>query len=240
MIRNLVNGVVVAAFLLVPACLMAGGPPMLCLPIDGVTSANVEACTRLLNAKLGDKVWPHASRLQGVKVMQKSNQWYLAFYMEKDVRLSELNAALSGSEFSIPKDRLQLFGHVVLEIQSPEESRPTILTALTGIPHVAVEESKTQGDLLSATIDMPYPIDKAREEMESLDWDKFQRNDLNSTPSTQPRIPVTRQQLPGYDKIREVVMKHEASLNDIRWSNQYVCRAAGGVAEPKRAGLSKQ
>ena len=106
MVQYFSRCVMAAAFLLLPARLMAGGPPFLCLPVDGVTAENVQACTRLLNSKLENKLWPHSSRLHGVKLMERTNQWYLAFYMDKDVRLSDVQAALQASEFSIPEGRL--------------------------------------------------------------------------------------------------------------------------------------
>jgi hypothetical protein len=90
--------------------------PFLCLPVDGVTAENVEACTKLLNSKLEDKLFPHSSKLYGVKLIERANQWYLAFYMDHDVRLSDVQSALESTEFSIPQDRLHLFGHAILDI----------------------------------------------------------------------------------------------------------------------------
>ncbi|MSR60654.1 MAG: hypothetical protein EXS05_23945 [Planctomycetaceae bacterium] len=228
MIRNVSHCVVAAAFLLLPVRLMAGGPPFLCLPVDGVTSENVQACTELLNSKLAAR----PGRLDDVKLIQRTNQWYLAFYMKNDVRLSDVKAALEASEFSIPRDRLHLFGHVILEIDARPASRQALLSGLEALPHVSVEETKTQEDLLLVTVDMPYPVGKGRRDLESVGWDTFRRNGLNSNQSTKPSTPVTRRQLPSYETIRELVSKHNAGLKDIRWSTRYVCRPHGGVAEP--------
>ena len=240
MIRNLSHIVVAAVVLLLPAQLVAGGPPFLCLPVDGVNSENVAACTKLLNSKLEEKFWTHSGRPHGVKLTERANQWYLAFYMGGDVRLSEVQAALEGSEFSIPRDRLQMFGHVILEIDSPLKSRDALLAGLKALPHVSVEDSKkAQKDLLFVTLDMPYPADMGREDLESVGWEKFQRNDFNSTPSTQPKIPVTAGELPGYEDVQGVVSKNRVSLKDIHWSANHACRVLGCVVEPRPSAQDK-
>jgi hypothetical protein len=202
------------------------------LPVDGITGENAEACSKLLDSKLENKLWTRSSQLHGVKLTGRTNQWYLAFYMDKDVRLSDVQAALQGSDFSIPQDRLHLFGHVILEIEAPEASRQALLAGLEALPHVSVEESKTQENRLLVTVDMPYPAN-GKEDLESVGWDKFQRNDFNSNQSTHPRMPATTKELPSYQTIHDVVAKHNASLKDIRWSTRYACRPLGGVAEPR-------
>jgi hypothetical protein len=234
MFRCISHWVLAAAFLLLPAGLMAGGPPFVCLPVDGVTSQNVQVCSKLLNSKLEDKLWTRSSLPHGVKLIERTNQWYLAFYMDKDVRLSDVLAALQGSEFSIPQDRLHLFGHAILDIDAPAASRQALLSALKSLPHVSVEESKTQDKLLLVTLDMPYPV-AWKEDLESAGWEKFQRNDFNSNQSTHSRNPATTKELPSYETIGDVVSKHNASLKDIRWSTHYACRPLGGVAESRPA-----
>jgi hypothetical protein len=233
MLRNISLAVIAAAFLWLPARLMAGGPPFLCLPVDGVTSRNVQACTELLNSRLEKKIWSDSSRSQGVKIVQRTGQWYLAFYMGSDVRLSDVQTALKASEFSIPQDRLHLFGHVILEIDTRPAARQALLAGLDALTHVAVEESKTEENLLLATVDMPYPVERGRADLESIGWDTFRRNDLSSNQSTKPRSPATLRQLPSYEDFRHAVSKHNASLKDICWSPNYACRALGGVAEPR-------
>ncbi|MGI8978758.1 MAG: hypothetical protein ACR2FY_06000 [Pirellulaceae bacterium] len=232
MVQSFSRWVVIAAFLLSPARLMAGGPPFLCLPVNGVTAENVQACTKLLNSKLETKFWPHSGRPHGVKLTERTKQWYLAFYMGSDVRLSDVQSALEGSEFSIPRDRLHLFGHVILEMDARPESRQALLSGLEALSHVSVAESKTQKNLLLVTVDMPYPAD-GKEDLESVGWDNFQRSDFNSNQSTHPRTPATPKELPGYEKIQDMVSKHHATLKDIRWSTHYACRPLGCVAEPR-------
>src|SRR4051794_1012431 len=94
-----------ALFLLVSATAHAGGPPYLCMPIDRVTAANVKTATELLNVKLKDKLWPYADELRGLNIVEQdvsggagrqAKQWYVAFYMGKDVRLSDIQNALKG------------------------------------------------------------------------------------------------------------------------------------------------
>src|SRR5262245_10044312 len=94
---------------LAAAPLMAGGPPVLFLPVNGVTAENAEACAKVLKAKLGSQF---GSRSYDVKVLERSGTWQIAFPIEKDVRLSDFTSALKGSPYSISVDELSLFGHV--------------------------------------------------------------------------------------------------------------------------------
>jgi hypothetical protein len=230
MARRFYHIIAVAVFLL-PARLMAGGPPFLCLPLDGVTTENVPSCTELLNSKLEKKlIQPESDSRYGVKLLKRADQWHLAFYMNDDVRLSDVVDAVSESPFSIPQDRLRLFGHVILEIDAPPESRSALLAGLDALPHVAVEESKTLENLFVVTVDMAYPKD-CRPDLESIEGRTFQRNDFSSNYATKPRLPITLQELPTYETIRGVVSKHNARLKDMRWNPNYACRPLGGLAE---------
>ena len=47
----------ITALLLLPATLLAGGPPRLYLPIDGITADSVRASAEKLTAALDDKLW---------------------------------------------------------------------------------------------------------------------------------------------------------------------------------------
>ncbi len=51
MIRKLSIPTVAALFLLIPAKLMAGGPPRLFMPLDGVTAANADECAKRLECR---------------------------------------------------------------------------------------------------------------------------------------------------------------------------------------------
>ena len=113
MLRIIAGCTIAVAGLMFPLRLFAGGPPWLCLPLDGVTPGNVAACTEILTGKLEGKFLPQNG---GIQLQQHAQQWYLTFYMGKPVALDEVVSALGGSGFSVPLDRLRLFGHVTLEI----------------------------------------------------------------------------------------------------------------------------
>lgn len=229
MLRNLSQSMFAVLILSLPSALLAGGPPMLCLPIDGVTSENAEACTELLISKLQTKVWKHSNRPQAVTLVRRHDQWYLTFYMDDEVRLSEVQAALKGSSFSVPKGKLRLFGHAILDIDARSASQQALLTDLKAIPYVAIEESKATKNLFVVTLDMPYPVETNRSDRESIAWEKFQRNGLSSVQASRSETLATPATLPSYTALRDVVARHDTRLTDIRWSNNYACRALGAV-----------
>jgi hypothetical protein len=153
--------------------------------------------------------------------------------MDTDVALSHVTAALEGSSYSIPQDRLHLFGHVILEIGAGEASQKGLLKELKSIPQVSIEQSNSENGLFRVTLDMPYPGDRGRGELDTAGWETFQRNDFSSDVSTRSESPVTLEKLPRFGEIRKVIAKHDGKLKDVRWSNQYSCRPLGGVAEVK-------
>src|SRR3954451_8216733 len=104
MLRNISQFAVAIAILSLPTSIWAGGPPLLCLPVDGVTSKKLNEWTEILNAKLADVVLERSIPPQGVKVVRHADQWYLTFDMGQDVRLSDVKSALAESVFSIPGD----------------------------------------------------------------------------------------------------------------------------------------
>jgi hypothetical protein len=230
MLRNRFSPVVAALLLMAPANLFAGGPPILILPVDGVNSGSAQACVDLLNARLKDKFWKHGDS-QTVRIEERKNQSYVAFDMGSDVTLSDVKAALEGSKFSIPQDRLHFFGHVILEIDAGGKSHQSLLSDLDALAQVSIEESKTENGLFRVTVDMPYPDDRGRGHLNTSGWDTFQRNDFASDQSTRSESPVKLQQLPRFSEIRDVIAKHDARLKEVRWSNNYACRPLGGVAE---------
>jgi hypothetical protein len=199
------------------------------LPIDGVTSDNLKACADLLTAKLEGKPVTHAGWNHGIKIREHSNQWYLTFYMGEDVGLREVEAALKGSRFSIPRDRLRLFGHVILEIDAKKTPQKELLAELDALDNVSITESKDKDDLILVTVDMPYPVEDGRREKLSIGWDKFRWNDFASDQSSSDNS-ITSRKLPSYGAVRDVVAKHNAKLHDIRWSTNYACRPLGAVA----------
>lgn len=219
---------VVTMLVLVPASLLAGGPPFLCLPLDGVKPDNVQKGTELLNAKLRNKVWKHSDRSPAIQLVERKNQWYMTFHMGDDIRLAEVNAALEGSKITVSGDQLHLFGHVNLEINAPQATREKLLSDLEGTSYVSIDKSKTENDLLVVTVDMPYPSYK--EEREAVGWETFHRNDLSST--NESREAITADKLPSLNTFQKIVAKHDGNLKDVRWSVNHACRALGGVAVP--------
>jgi hypothetical protein len=236
MCRKLLMVAALAAAALLPGRLIAGGPPWLCLPIDGVTAGNAAACTELINAKLGTKLWKHDGPYAGgATIRRDKDQQYMTFYMQEDIRLSEIEAALKGTEFSIPRDRLRLFGHVILEIDAGQTPPAALLESLGKLDQVSVAESQAEKNLLLVTAEMPYPVVRDRPKPDFIGWVKFVRNDYLSQGPSKTDSPTTRDSLPSYDGFRDLVAKHDASLKDIRWSMAHACRALGCVSAPKSA-----
>lgn len=231
MLRSFSFSAIAGLLLLFPAPGLAGGPPWLCLPIDGVTPANAQTCADLLTARLEDKLWPHPGRAPGVRLQQHASQWYLTFFMGEDVGLSDVEAALRGSGFAIPRDKLRFFGHVILEIDPAKAPVKELLADLEAIDQVSVAETESKDGLLRVTVDMPYPLDESSEDG-SLGWDTFQRSDFSSDQATRSEPPVTAGRLPGDAAFRDILARHKASQKEVRWSTSYACRALGCVVAP--------
>ena len=229
MLRQLSILAVISASLLLPSSLLAGGPPWLCLPIEGVTQDNAAACADLLTDKLQSKLNPHVREPRGIEMRKHADQWYLTFAMGDDVRLSDVEAALQRSGFSVPHRRLRLFGHVILEIGTPKPGQK-LLTDLEALDHVSVAGSESANNVLLVTLDMPYPVGSRGGEEDAPALDKFERNDFASDPATRSESPAAAGDLPSYRALGDVVAKHGASLKDIRFSTNYACRTLGGVA----------
>jgi hypothetical protein len=230
MFRTISLFAITALFLLTPARLIAGGPPWLCLPIEGVTFDNAEECGELLTSKLARKLSPYAREYRGVELRKHLDQWYLAFYIGEDVKLREVEAALAGSRFSVPRDKLHLFGHVILEIDARKSTAKDLSANLDALDFVSVAKSEIKDGLLLVTLDMSYPVEDNRRERLSAGWEKFHRNDFASDQSTKSEPAATPGTLPGYNAFRDTLAKHKASLKDVRWSTYYACRPQGGVA----------
>jgi hypothetical protein len=220
----------VAAVALAGNPLLAGGPPMLCLPIDGVTAENADECAKLFADGLESKLFPPEGRFRPLELREFANQWYLTFYIRDDVTLSEVESALEHSNFSIPRDRLHFFGHVVLEIDASATVPKEVAAGLDAIAFVSVGESEAKANCLLLTVDMPYPEKDFRAVPQALGNCTFQPNDLSSDPPSESATPVTAEQLPNYNAFQEVLAKRDANLSDIRWTAAHACRSVGGVA----------
>jgi hypothetical protein len=230
MFRQVFFIAIAAVCLLSPATVIAGGPPWLCLPIDGVTNENTKVCEHLLGKALNDKVWSHPDRQSRIQLQQYKDQWYLTFHMQEDVGLQEIESALHGSEFKIPRDKLRLFGHVVLEIESQGASTEALVKDLDALDRVSITKSDQQEKLLLVTVDMPYPEMNDEQERGSIGWDNFIRCDFSSDQATRAELPITSRELPSFNAFHDIVTQRNAKLKDIRWDSHYACRPLGAVA----------
>jgi hypothetical protein len=233
MLRQITFVAIAGIVAVLPSQVIGGGPPWLCLPINGVTSENQQECTDLILENLASKLWPSSKQFGGPEIHQDGSQSYLTFYMKKDVSLSDIDAALKGSEFSIPRDKLRLFGHVILQIDAPNVPSQKLASALDAMQCVSVAKLQDNKGLLLLTVEMPYPVVNDRPKPETVGWEEFAANDYTSAKPNKSESSVTRAMLPGYKMFRDVVASHHAKLNDVRWSTSYACRALGCVMETR-------
>jgi hypothetical protein len=225
--------VITAALALIGERVIAGGPPMLCLPIDGVTAENGEECRQLLVAKLENKLLPDQDAFRAIQLREHASQWYVTLYFGEELGLSDVEAALEGSRFWIPRERLHLFGHLILKIDADAKSQAELLGSLKAGEYFLVADSITKDNRLFVTVNMPYPNEDLRRKPISFDRETFHWNHYASDPSIVSRAPATADMLPSCDMFHEIVAKHSASLDDIRWSTDHACRTVGGVAVTK-------
>jgi len=216
--------VAVAVFWLVPVQVMAGGLPRLCLPVDGVTADNAGHCAKLLEKGLDEK------KAERVAVLENEGQWYATFYFNREpLALSDIDAALRGSPFSVPRDRLRLFGDVILEVEilgAKErpfaERKATMLAAdLAAVKHVSVGEREWKENVLLVTLAMPAPPHFGRQ---TADFGKNPLSKESFSIKSQPAVKL--HDLPSYDALRHVIEKHGANLKGLRW-NCLGCRVLG-------------
>jgi len=206
--------------LLIPVHLLAGGPPRLCLPIDGATAENAQACAKRVADALGKEVMSASLR-------QNDGQWYLMFNFNRDrVRLADIDAALQGSPCSVPRDKLRLFGDVILEVDLGKASADRMLADLKGVQHVSVSQSKLEDGVLLVTLIMPGPAKTARE---TADFGQSAIKSAVLRTSEDSDSAAKFHDLPTYEALRKVVEKHEASLTGLRW-DCWGCRVLGCVA----------
>jgi hypothetical protein len=195
------------------------------VPVGGVTAENSGACARRLADALG-------SRAQKVELRENGKQWYAMFQFNcEHVTLGELDAALKESPFTIPRDHLRLFGHVVLEVEIRDASVPKLLDGLKAVKHLTVSESKREAGVQYLTVAMPYPRYSGGETADfgKLPFEKelFGAVAFDDAPRADP--PVAARDLPTYDGLRTVVEKHGGTLKGVRWKC-WGCRVLGGVA----------
>ena len=81
MFRKLSVSVVAVVLLMLPAQLMAGGLPRLCLPINNVTAKNAEQCSKRIADFFG-------KRVSGVEMQEHKGQWYARARPARPCRLA--------------------------------------------------------------------------------------------------------------------------------------------------------
>lgn len=213
----------ILSLLVVSAELLAGGLPRFCLPIDGATAENADQCGQRIAAALDE--------LSHVEMRQNEGQWYVMFHFNREpVRLSEIDAALEGSPFSVPRDKLCPFGEVVLEIDLPGGAPDKLLADLAATKFVAIGERghKLEGnDMLLVNLEIPAP-----------DYFGGKTADFGKIPFTTEvfRRPdgsdaAMSGELPSYAALSELAQKHDARLTGLRW-NCLACRVLGCLAAP--------
>ncbi len=214
----------------------AGGPPLLCLPIDGVTADSRDAAAQLLAAKLESKLFPRSGAYSDVEIREHNGQWYAMLYMREDIALSDVDAALKGTQLSIPRDKLRFFGHVVLEISA--EKTKELQRHLEEIEYVSVVDSHAEDSGLHVTVEMPYPGSDSRQHRDAIFDNAFAWHGYTTDSSGETTSPASAEALPDYDAFRKSLAKHNAKLNNVRWTTQFACRALGCVAVPTEEHLT--
>jgi hypothetical protein len=220
MFRPCVPAAATVLLVLVPVPLLAGGPARLCLPIAGLTEENTGACADLLRTGLQKKLLPDAPR-DRIAFQHHHGQGYalLSLNWNVEVRLSDVEAALAGSPFSVPRDRLRLFGPVQLHLQADRTAQPGILDDLKQWKHAELQDSQQTDEQLVIT--MLLPAD-GRRSIVPLVHGSLQANAADPT--------ITGESLPRVVALQQLVAGHGARLNDIGWSGSWTCRVVGCVA----------
>lgn len=203
-----------------PVQLFAGGPPRLCLPIDGVTAENAEVCAKRLADALRE-INPRAYAQETVEMRKESEQWYAICRIWNEVQLSDIDAALEGTGFTVPRDKLRLFSMVTLQV-AHALPRDSVIELLAALPGVSVEDSKEEKDLLVLTLETPHRLTR----------DIFKSVDKASTGKHDRRSFASADELPSYRALETALAKRKAELVDIRWDMRYVCRMVGCLAVP--------
>jgi hypothetical protein len=216
---------VIAALLLSAAPLLAGGLPRLCLPVDGVTAGNSADCAKRVAGALGD-------RAEQIEMLQNDKQWYVLAAINGDqADLGKLDAAFKGSPFSIPRDRLRLFGPMTLEVQIDESATAKFLADLKAVKHLRIEESKRDRGTLFVTVTTPLSRHFGREAADfgkvAFDQERFGAEPNDFGLKADP--PATARDLPSYAGLRAVVEKHNGTLKGVRWK-LLGCHVQGAVA----------
>src|SRR5262245_30133003 len=155
------------------------------------------------------------------------------YFNSEPITLSDLEAALEGTSFSVPRSRLRLFSDVILEVDLRQASADKLTAALAAVKHVSLSESQRKDNVLLVTLAMPRSPLFGRETAD------FGKNPLSKERfSTKSEPAVKADELPSYDALRQVVERHGASLKGLRWNcwgcQVHGCVATGGASGQRR------
>ncbi len=225
MTRLMLTPFVAVALCLTTVELMAGGPPRLCLPVDGVTLENAADCAKLLKVKLGDQI-VSSRNFSGVQVMPKSEQSYIVLYLDLRKRgdslsLADIDAAFSGSKFSVPRDKICLFGQVTVELAC-DEAPQKLLDQLASRKNIKVVSSKQVKDRHFVTLSIPFADGFTQQLFRSFGKDPVNHT-LTATPTS------SADGLLQYDDLKKYCQESDVKLGDVRWSSSWHCRIFGAV-----------
>ncbi len=146
MFRKLSVSVVAVVLLMLPAQLMAGGAPRLCLPINNVASMSAaDQCSKQIADFLG-------KRVLGVTMQEHKGQWYATIALRQDVSLTDVHDALAGSSFSMPRENLTLIGPAKLSITVRTKFLEGFFNDLAKIEGLTIDEKSRDENGLLVTI----------------------------------------------------------------------------------------
>jgi hypothetical protein len=146
MFRKLSVSVVAVVLLMLPAQLMAGGPPRLCLPINNVTSMSAaDQCSKQIAEFFG-------KRVSGVTMQEHKGQWYATIALRQDVSLTAVHDALAASSFSVPREKLTLIGPARLSITVRTKFLEGFFNDLAKIEGLTIDDKSRDESGLLVTI----------------------------------------------------------------------------------------
>ncbi len=206
MFRKLSVSVVAVVLLMLPAQLMAGGLPRLCLPINNVTSMSAaDQCSKRIADFFG-------KRISGVTMQEHEGQWYATIALRQDINLKAVHDALAGSSFSVPREKLTLIGPARLSITVRTKFLAGFFNDLAKIEGLTIDDKSRDGSGLLVTINESNLV----------------RNLDDATRKAQA--------CPSYDSVKRLLAGHNAELTDVRWSGSWTCRGVFGCLATPAAG----
>ncbi|MFT5467824.1 MAG: hypothetical protein ACI8UO_002931 [Verrucomicrobiales bacterium] len=132
----------------------AGGPAILHLPIEGVTSENSDQCAKLFEEKFASVItlWKGGD----IKMIKDGSTNLIQVRPENgQISLSDVEKALEGSPFSIKREQLEFISVVQLRIEKIEEPEKLVraLETLDGKKLQGYAHKETDGILLITLMD---------------------------------------------------------------------------------------